>query len=144
TAVEPDTSKVISLKWQDGTASTIDKLGANGAVVSKAWAKDHHLTVGSQIPLITPKGQLLYLDLKGIFAPPTGGSPFGNITISSTNFDAHWQQPLNLFTFIKMKGGVTDANTKVLSNALKSFPNAKVQTRTQFKDNQIGAFKQVL
>ena len=144
TGVEPDTSKVISLVWQDGTSSTIDNLGANGAVVSKAWAKDHHLTVGSQIPLITPTGQLLYFDLKGIFAPPTGGSPFGNITISSATFDAHWQEPLNLFTFIKMKGGVSDANTKTLKAALKDFPNAKVQTRKQFKDNQIGAFKQVL
>ncbi len=144
TGVEPETSKVISLKWQDGTPSTIDNLGANGAVVSKAWAKDHHLTVGSQIPLITPTGKLLYLDLKGIFAPPTGGSPFGNITISSATFDAHWQQPLNLFTFIKMKGGVSDANTEALDTALKDFPNAKVQTRKQFKDNQIAAFKQIL
>ena len=144
TGVEPDTSQVISLKWQAGTPSTIDNLGASGAVVSKAWAKDHHLTVGSQIPLLTPTGQLLYLDLKGIFAPPTGGSPFGNITISSATFDAHWQQPLNLFTFIKMKGGVNDANTKALDAALKDFPNAKVQTRKQFKDNQIAAFKQIL
>src|SRR5262249_6011359 len=144
TGVEPETSKVISLKWQDGTPTTIDHLGADGAVVSKAYAKDHHLTVGSQIPLITPTGKLLYLDLKGIFAPPTGGSPFGNITISSATFDANWQQPLNLFTFIKMKGGDTDANTEALEAALKDFPNAKAQTRKQFKDNQIAGFKQVL
>ena len=57
---------------------------------------------------------MLDLDLKGIFAPPTGGSPFGNVTISSATFDANWQQPLNLFTFIKMRGGVTDANTAAL------------------------------
>jgi len=94
--------------------------------------------------LITPTGRLLYLDLKGIFAPPTGGSPFGNITISSATFDANWQQPLNLFTFIKMRDGVTDANTTALKAAIKDFPNAKVQTRKQFKDNQIGAFKQIL
>jgi putative ABC transport system permease protein len=144
TGVEPQTSKVITLKWQDGTPSTIDNLGENGAVVSKAYAKDHHLTVGSQIPLITPTGRLLYLDLKGIFAPPTGGSPFGNITISSATFDANWQQPLNLFTFIKMRNGVTDENTRALKAAIKDFPNAKVQTRKQFKDNQIGAFKQIL
>ena len=100
--------------------------------------------MGSQIPLLTPTGQLLLLELKGIFAPPTGGSPFGNVTVSSAAFDAHWQQPLNLFTFIKMRGGVTAANTAALKAALKSFPNAKAQTRTQFKDNQVGGFKQVL
>src|SRR5262249_17721924 len=144
TGVEPETSTVISLKWQDGTASTIDHLGAAGFVGSKAWAKDHRLHVGSPMTLITPTGRLLSLRLKGIFAPPTGGSPFGNITISSATFDANWQQPLNLYTFIKMNGGDTDANTKALDAALKDFPNAKVQTRKQFKDNQIGAFKQIL
>jgi putative ABC transport system permease protein len=144
TGVEPKTSEVIDLKWKDGSPSTIDTLGENGAVVSKAYAKDHHLTVGSPITLVTPSGQLLNLVLKGIFSPPTGGSPFGSVTISSTTFDSHWQQPLNLFTFVKMRGGVTDANTKALTDALKSFPNAKAQTRQQFKDNQISAFKQIL
>jgi putative ABC transport system permease protein len=144
TGVEPQTSKVIDLKWQAGSPSTIDHLGANGAVVSKAYAKDHNLSVGSPIVLLTPTGTVLDLVLKGIFAPPTGGSPFGAVTISSTTFDSHWQQPLNLFTFLKMRGGVTDANTKALTDALKGFPNAKAQTRQQFKDNQIGAFKQVL
>ena len=144
TGTESQTSKVIDINWQDGSPSTIDHLGANGAVVSKAYAKDHHLSVGSPIALLTPTGQVLHLTLKGIFSPPTGGSPFGTVTISSQNFDAHWQQPQNLFTFIKMRGGVTDTNTKALENAMKSFPNAKAQTRQQFKDNQIGAFKQVL
>jgi putative ABC transport system permease protein len=144
TGVEPQTSEVISLKWQSGSPTTIDQLGANGAVVSKAYAKDHGLSVGSPITLLAPTGDLLNLKLKGIFAPPTGGSPFGSVTISSTTFDSHWQQPLNLFTFIKMRDGVNDANTTALKDALKSFPNAKAQTRQQFKDNQIGGFKQVL
>jgi ABC-type antimicrobial peptide transport system permease subunit len=144
TGTEPQTSKVIDLKWQDGSATTIDNLGAKGAVVSRAYAKDHHLSVGSPILLLTPTGDILHLSLQGIFAPPTGGSPFGTVTISSSNFDRHWQQPLNLFTFVKMRGGVTDANTKALDRALASFPNAKAQTRQQFKDNQIAGFKTVL
>jgi putative ABC transport system permease protein len=144
TGAEPQTSKVIDMQWATGSPSTIDHLGANGAVVSKAYAKDHHLEVGSPIIVVSPSGSVLPLVLKGIFAPPTGGSPFGTVTISSTNFDAHWQQPLNLFTFLKMRDGVTDANTTALTDALKSFPNAKAQTRTQFKDNQIAGFTTVL
>jgi putative ABC transport system permease protein len=144
TGVEPKTSDVIDLKWKAGSQSTLDNLGANGAVVSKTYAKDHQLSIGSPVPLLTPTGDVLDLVLKGIFDPPTGGSPFGSVTISSAAFDSHWQQPLNLFTFIKMQGGVNDANTKALEDTLKSFPNAKAQTRTQFKDNQIGAFKQIL
>jgi putative ABC transport system permease protein len=144
TGAEPQTSKVIDLDWQDGSPTTIDDLGANGAVVSKAYAKDHDLTVGSPIVVLTPTGQALPLVIKGIFDPPTGGSPFGNVTVSSGTFDAHWQQPLNLFTFIRMRDGVTDANTAALSDALKDFPNAKAQTRQEFKDNQIAGFTTVL
>jgi putative ABC transport system permease protein len=144
TGVEPEISQVISLKWLDGTPSTIDHLGANGAVVSKQYAKDHHLKVGSPILLVSPAGGALPLVLRGIFDPPTGGSPFGEITISSAAFDSHWQQPQNIFTFVKMHGGVTDANTAALTEALRSFPNAKAQTQTQFKDNQINGFKKVL
>jgi putative ABC transport system permease protein len=144
TGVEPGASKVITLNWQNGSQATMDQLGANGAIVSKAYAKDHGLSVGSPITLLTPTGDVLQLVLKGIFSPPTGGSPFGSVTISSSAFDGHWQQPLNLFSFVKMQGGVTDANTKALNDALKSFPNAKAQTRQQFKDNQIGGLKQVL
>jgi len=144
TGAEPQTSQVIDLNWKDGSPSTIDNLGANGAVVSKAYAKDHDLQVGSPLTVVSPAGDVLHLTLKGIFDPPTGGSPFGTVTISSQAFDAHWQQPLNLFTFVKMRDGVTDANTKALTDAMSSFPNAKAQTRQQFKDNQINSFKQVL
>ena len=144
TGAEPQTSKVIDLNWQDGSPTTIDDLGANGAVVSKAYAKDHNLTVGSPIVVVTPTAQVLDLEVKGIFDPPRGGSPFGNVTVSSAAFDSHWQQPLNLFTFIKIRGGVTDANTAALTDALKSFPNAKAQTRQQFKDNQIAGFTTIL
>jgi len=144
TGAEPQTSKVIDLDWQDGSPTTIDDLGANGAVVSKAYAKDHDLTVGSPIVVVTPTGRPLPLVIKGIFDPPTGGSPFGNVTISSAAFDANWQQPLNLFTFVTMRDGVTDANTAALTDSLKDFPNAKAQTRQQFKDNQIAGFTTIL
>jgi len=144
TGAEPETSKVIKLDWQKGSPTTIDNLGAKGAVVSKAYAKDHNLKVGSPIVVVTPNGRVLDLRLDGIFDPPTGGSPFGTVTISSDAFDANFQQPLNLFTFIRMRDGVTDANTAALTAALEKFPNAKAQTRQQFKDNQIAGFKTVL
>ena len=43
-----------------------------------------------------------------------------------------------------MRGGVTDANTAALTNALKSFPNAKAATRDQFVKNQISVLKNIL
>ena len=48
--------------------------GALRAEVDKDYAKDHHLRLGSPIPVTTPTGKVLRLRLKGIFDPPNGGS----------------------------------------------------------------------
>ena len=52
--------------------------------------------------------------------------------------------PKNLFTFIQMRGDVSDANTKALDESLAEFPNAKAQTREQFVDAQISGLKSIL
>jgi ABC-type antimicrobial peptide transport system permease subunit len=43
-----------------------------------------------------------------------------------------------------MQGDETDANTAALERVLEEYPNAKVQTRQQFIDNQIAALSAVL
>ena len=82
--------------------------------------------------------------IEGIFDPPTGGSPFGNVTISTKAWDATVVNPRNLYSFLSMKGDVSDANTATLDKALAGFPNAKAQTRQQFIDNQISGLRSVL
>jgi ABC-type antimicrobial peptide transport system permease subunit len=136
TAVEPGISKVIKMDWKQGTNETLEQLGAHGAVVSKDYAKDHHLTVGSPLRVETPAGKYLSLKLAGIFDPPGGGSPFGSITTSAETFDSVYTQPSNIFTFVNVPGGVTPANTQRLEQQLKAFPDAKIQTEQQFKDTQ--------
>ena len=43
-----------------------------------------------------------------------------------------------------MKGGETDANKAALEGRLSTFPNAKVQTKQEFIDNQIGPLNAIL
>jgi putative ABC transport system permease protein len=136
TGVEPTMPKVIRVKWVQGSEAAASNLGADGTFVSKDYAKNHHLALGSPIRLETPTGKLLDLKLKAVFDPPKGGSPFGQITISSKTFDSVYPQPANLFAFVNVKGGVTDANTAKLEEALKGFPDAKIATESQFKRNQ--------
>jgi len=112
------------------------RLGEDGAFVAEDYAKDHQLKLGSPIAVKTPTGQVLHLRLKGIFDPPKGGSPFGDVTMSSATFDANYAKPRNLMTLINIKGGVNDANTARLALSLHSFPDAKVVTASQFKKNQ--------
>jgi putative ABC transport system permease protein len=136
TAVSGDITKVIVVPWQYGSQAVPGRLGENGAFVDKAYAKSHHLSVGSPIALEVPSGKTLHLVLRGIFAPPKGGSPYGDITISTQRFDAAYQNPQNLYAFVDMAGGVTAANTARLTKALNAFPDAKIATASQFKKNQ--------
>jgi putative ABC transport system permease protein len=144
TAVDPDIGKVLSLEWREGSQAVLGRLGRNGAFVDDGFADDHDLRVGSPVVVQVQSGQRLRLVVKGIFDPPTGGSPFGPVTFSSATFDRVYENPKNLFTFVEMEGGVTPANTRTLKRALAGFPNAKAQTREEFIDNQIAPLNAIL
>jgi putative ABC transport system permease protein len=132
TGVGPQIGRVIKIKWVAGGEGVPASLGSDGAFVAKSYAKKHKLTLGSPIPVKTPGGTTLDLKLKGIYKPPKGGAPFGTVTISSSLFDRTYQNPTNVFAFVDIKGGVTDANTAALKAALDPYPDAKIQTESQF------------
>jgi putative ABC transport system permease protein len=136
TGVESNVSKTIKVDWQSGDATVPARLGADGAFVSKDYAKAQHLTVGSPIAVKTPSGNTLKLHLVGIFSPPKGGSPFGDVTISAQRFDRAYPSPQNLFAFVDVQGGATTETTARLTKALASFPDAKIQTKDAFTKNQ--------
>jgi putative ABC transport system permease protein len=136
TGVSPDVSKVISVDWAQGSPAVPSQLGRDGAFVSKDFAQKHGLDTGSPISVETPTGRTLHLTVRGVFSPPQGGSPYGDVTISTQRFDASFQNPQNVYTFVDIAGGVTPANTQRLTAALKPFPEAKIQTESEFKRNQ--------
>ena len=145
TAVNPGASQIFNMTWLHGGSNAVmAQLGANGAFVDKGFAKSHHLTIGSRLTLTSPNGQKLPLHVIGIFKPPTGGSPFGPVTISDKAWDRIYDAPLNIFSFVRMRGGETDANKAALERQLNAFPNAKVQTKKQFIDNQISGLNAIL
>jgi putative ABC transport system permease protein len=144
TAVTPQTKDVVTLVWKDGSQDVLTSLGEDGAFVDDGYADDHHLSVGSPLPVTFVTGNTRTFEVKGIFDPPTGGSPFGSVTISAAAWDAENPQPKDLFTFLKVAGGESDANQAAIEKTLAGYPNAKVQTREQFIDNQISGLNSVL
>jgi putative ABC transport system permease protein len=144
TAVDPPTAEMFSIDWKQGSAAVLRTLGANGAFIDDGYADDHHLQVGSTLWLTFPDGQRQPFVVRGIFDPPPGGSPFGPVTISAATFDRFVAQPKNLFSFVLMRGGQTDANEARLESTLHEFPNAKAATREKFIDNQISGLNSVL
>jgi putative ABC transport system permease protein len=145
TGVNPGGAQIFRMDWVDGGSNAvIAHLGANGAFLESGFAKSHHLAIGSPLKLTSPTGQTIDLHVLGIFKQPTGGSPFGPVTISDTAWDGIYDSPQNLYSFVQMHGGETDANEAALEQQLKAFPNAKVQTKKQFVDNQISGLNAIL
>ena len=137
TGVPANASEAIKVDWEAGSPSTPAQLGNDGAFVDKAYAKAQHIQVGSPLSVETPTGRFLHLKLIGITNPPKGASPYGDVSISQALFDREYQNPQNLFTFVNVQGGVTPGNTAKLNAALAGFPDAKLQTKSQFIDNQL-------
>ena len=143
TAVNPEARRFFSIEWVDGSQEVLSTLGASGAFVEDSYAEEHGLRVGSRFPVTFASGETRDFEVRGIFDPPAGGSPFGPVTISADTWDRFNDQPRNLFSFVVM-GGQSDENRAALERALQDYPSAKVQTRNEFIDNQISALNRIL
>ena len=137
TGVPRDISKVIVVNWEHGSQATAWRSSAR-TVRSSTRRTRRPSTCRSARPSRSRcrPARRCTCTLKGIFAPPKGGSPYGDVTISQQRFDAEYQNPQNIFAFVDMAGGVTAANTATLTNALEPFPDAKIATASEFKKNQ--------
>jgi putative ABC transport system permease protein len=144
TAVDPPVGRILSMEWKDGSNQVVSDLGSDGAFVDDGYADSHDLTVGSPVALTFANGETKRYDVEGIFEPPTGGSPFGPVTISAAEWDRHNENPKNLYSFVTMQGGETPQNLEALERQLQDFPNAKAQPRDEFIDNQIAGLNSIL
>jgi putative ABC transport system permease protein len=144
TGVDPAVGEVVSIKWQAGGPRTPARLGANGAFVSKDYASQHHLRVGSPLEVETPSGARLHLAIRGISSTRKGETPYGDVTVSTQTFDTNYQDPQNISTFVNIRGGESTANTARLKAALRGFPDAKLQTKQQWTTNQLSGLNTLL
>jgi putative ABC transport system permease protein len=142
--VEADMTEVLSMSWRDGSDRVPGELGADGAFVKDEYADEHDVSVGSRLELKTPTGDVLPFRVIGVFAEPKGGSPFGEVAISASAFDRSFANRDNEFTFINMRGGVSEANTAALERVVREFPEANVETRDEFRDRQLSVLDTVL
>ena len=135
--VDGNLTKVVAMKWAAGAGNVPAQLGRNGAFIKKRYAEDHSLAVGSPLAVDTPTGTTLRLLVKGIFDEPKGGSPFGEVSISTATFDDSFATHDNEFTLLNVRGGPSDENTAALERAVTAFPVAEVETRDEFKNGQL-------
>jgi putative ABC transport system permease protein len=123
--------QLIRYEWQPGSSDeALHKLGGDGAIVTKKYAADHHLTVGSRFTITTASSDTKSLVVRGVQKPPEFDPlGLGKIQIAQTAYD-------KLFTNHRIRYLFADASASKdsLKQALEPFPDAKVQTRADFKE----------
>jgi putative ABC transport system permease protein len=142
--VDANLTKVIKTTWSSGSDSIPATLGRDGAFVLKRYADDHSLRIGSPLTVKTPTGRAFSLHIKGILDPPKGGSPFGEVSVSTATFDNSFANHDNDLTLLNIRGGPSEANTARLEQSLAAFPSAVVETRDEFKNTRTGELTQTL
>ena len=133
--------------WTVGSNAVIAHLGAHGAFVDDDFAKTHHLKVGSPVTLTAPTGETRPIShVTGIFKPPTGGSPFGPVTISERPFDQHLRRSRRTSTsFVDDARRRHDARTGGARAAAEAVPEREgADRRSSSSDNQISGLNAIL
>jgi putative ABC transport system permease protein len=145
TGIETDTIlETYRFDWAEGDDSVASGLGENGAIVDANFAEDNDIAVGDTISILTPSGQTLEQEVMGLYEPPPFYPLLGGVSVTKERFDSVYERPRNQFTFINVAGGPTEATTASLEEAVADFPDANVQTREAWIDQQDEDFNQFL
>jgi len=101
TGIDPATiAQFYRFDWAKGSEQALERLGADGAVVTKDYAENEHLALGDRISITTASGEKAKAVLRGIYEPPKGKALLGDVSVSKEGFDAAIPQPKNMFTFL--------------------------------------------
>ncbi|MEA2375298.1 MAG: putative transport system permease protein [Thermoleophilaceae bacterium] len=136
--IEPSFAKVFHFHWNSGSDAVVSRLGADGAILEKDYAKKHHLGVGGRFFITSPTGKKLALRVAGIQSPRTIEKLdplIGKLVISKAAFDGAFSRPKNGLTFIQT-GGDSATTTAALKRTLAKYPDARVYTRAAWVDKR--------
>jgi len=145
TGIDPGTiTKVYEFDWKQGSDAVLGQLGADGAIVADGFADEKNLEVGSRFRLVSADNRRGEFVVDAIYKPPPFYPILGNVSISKQRFDTLYQRPRNQFTFINAAGGTNKREDARLEQALSTYPDAKVLTRSQWIKDQEADLNQFL
>jgi putative ABC transport system permease protein len=141
--VSPDLSRVYHVNWKAGRPTFAD-LGNDGAALTKGYASDHHLTVGSQISVLTPTGAHVPLTVRGIFKDD--GQFLGHVNVSRAVATRSFGVKNDQVVIADAASGVSPERAKAAVARLldTSFQGAKAYTKPEFKKQQASQVNQIL
>ena len=123
--IDPATiARFYSFKWTTGSERTLGQLGTDGALVTKTYAVDKHLKVGSTVAIKSPKGERHTVIVRGVYDPPEANPMLADVVVTQKAFDSAYSQPKNSYTFLDAKPGSAAA----IKAAAKGYGDAKYHT----------------
>lgn len=131
--IPPAFAEAFDIEWKHGSDALVAELGANGAVVEEDTAADLGVGIGDTFALTTPQGREIELVVRGIRRQPEFSVWLGSILMGQEAFDAAFPRAGDVFTFVRAPA---QARPEV-ERALAGFPDAKLQSKAEFADNQI-------
>jgi putative ABC transport system permease protein len=138
---EAQIASVFGFDWEDGSDDAYAELAAGGAIVTDRFAEDHDLAVGDRFEVTALKGDKLDLSVAGISKPdrfnPLGT---GEVTIARSAYDKSFTAERERYAFVSADG----ASTPQLEKALASFPDVKLQSKSEFQTDQSAWVDQIL
>ncbi len=134
TGIDPEAiTQFYNFDWADGSDdSALAALGRTGAIVSKDFAEDNNLKVGSPVDMLSSDNQTAQLEVTAIYEPPPFFPILGAVSINKDTFDSLYDRPRDQYVFANTDGDTSAATTDAINAAVADFPDAKVQSREQW------------
>jgi putative ABC transport system permease protein len=130
--IAPNFADTVHMDWSQGSDAVIPRLGAQGAIVTKGYAEDHGLRIGSPLTLTTSNGRPVPARVAAISDPE--GDLTGDVLISQASFDAHFPRPGDMYVFVRTADGTSSAVTEGIERAVAGFPEVDSHTRSGWLD----------
>jgi putative ABC transport system permease protein len=134
-------ASVFGFDWDKGSDDAYAKLASGGAIVTDRFAEDHDLAVGDRFEVTALKGDKLDLSVAGVSKPdrfnPLGT---GEVTIALSAYDKSFTAERERYAFVATDG----ASRPALDKALASFPDVKLQSKSEFQTDQSAWVDQIL
>jgi putative ABC transport system permease protein len=138
---ERQIASVFGFDWKQGSDDAYAALASGGAIVTDRFADDHDLALGDRFEVTAVKGDKLGLSVAGISKPdrfnPLGT---GEVTIARSAYDGSFTAERERYAFVSAEG----ASRPQLEQALASFPDVKLQSKSEFQTDQSAWVDQIL
>ena len=129
-------ASVYRFRWTRGGDAS--ELARAEAIVRAPWAKDHGLTVGSPLPIVTPAGKRVTLTVAALYDPAKLDNLLGHVLISQRTFDASFETPGDAYTFVR------SSDPAALAKMLNAYPDARLLTVQKFAESRASDLKSIL